>query len=85
MGFKYNIRMCNQVGIFECDYYNNETNEGHIFVKLQNEGNQKVNFKAGDRIVQGIFSKYLITDNDNATGIRKGGIGSTDRKSDNNE
>ena len=85
MGFKYNIRMCNQVGIFECDYYNNETNEGHIFVKLQNEGNKKVNFKVGDRIVQGIFSKYLITDNDNATGIRKGGIGSTDRKSDNNE
>ena len=27
MGFKYNVRMCNQVGIFESDYYNNETNK----------------------------------------------------------
>jgi len=24
MGFKYNVRMCNQVGIIETDYYNNE-------------------------------------------------------------
>ena len=77
MGFKYNIRLCNQVGIFECDYYNNEQNEGHIFVKIQNEGNKDVEFHAGDRIVQGIFSKYLIIDNDNASGIRIGGIGST--------
>lgn len=23
MGFKYNVRMCNQVGILENDYYNN--------------------------------------------------------------
>lgn len=29
MGFKYNVRMCNQIGIFESDYYNNSTNEGH--------------------------------------------------------
>lgn len=29
-GFKYNVRLCNQVGIIESDYYNNETNEGHL-------------------------------------------------------
>ena len=28
MGFKYNIRMCNQVGIIDADYYNNSDNEG---------------------------------------------------------
>lgn len=82
MGFKYNIRMCNQVGIFECDYYNNESNEGHIFVKLQNEGKKDVSFKSGERIVQGIFSKYLIVDDDNASGKRTGGIGSTNERNE---
>jgi len=82
MGFKHNIRLCNQVGIVESDYYNNEGNEGHLFVKIQNEGDKSVKFSAGDRIVQGIFSKYLVTDDDNVTNVRKSGIGSTDRKDD---
>ena len=38
MGFKYNIRLCNQVGVIDADYYNNESNEGHMYVALQNEG-----------------------------------------------
>ena len=37
-GFKYNMRMCNQVGVIDKDYYNNQKNEGHIFIKLYNEG-----------------------------------------------
>lgn len=77
IGFKYNVRMCNQVGIIDSDYYNNEDNEGHIFVKLQNEGNETVFFKEKDRIVQGIFTKYLISDNDKVKINRKGGTGST--------
>ena len=36
-GFKYNVRMCNQVGVIDSDYYNNSDNEGHIFIKLQNK------------------------------------------------
>ena len=40
MGCKYNIRMCNQVGIVDADYYNNVSNEGHIFVFLQKIGSQ---------------------------------------------
>ena len=27
MGFKYNVRLCNQVGIVDSDYYNNPDNE----------------------------------------------------------
>ena len=27
-GFKYNVRLVNQIGIFESDYYNNPSNEG---------------------------------------------------------
>ena len=63
-GFKYNIRLVNQVGVVDADYYNNENNEGHIFAKVQNESNEVLHFKAGDALVQGIFMKYLTTDDD---------------------
>lgn len=64
MGFKYNIRLCNQVGIIDSDYYNNKDNEGHIWIKIQNEGDKEVSFNKGEAIVQGIFLKYLITESD---------------------
>lgn len=64
MGFKYNIRLCNQVGIIDKDYYNNLNNEGHIFLKIQNEGKNKVEIKKGESICQGIFMKYLKVDNE---------------------
>ena len=84
LGFKWDIRMCNQVGIIDADYYGNSENEGHIFVCLKNEGNGAVTINKGDRFVQGIFTPYLITDDDTATGIREGGIGSTNGGDDNN-
>lgn len=85
LGFKWNIRMCNQVGIIDADYYNNSENEGHIFVCLMNEGDKVLEIKKGDRIVQGVFMPFLITDNDKTTDIRMGGIGSTNKGDDNNE
>lgn len=78
MGFKYNIRMCNQTGIIDSDYYNNPSNEGHIFIKIQNEGKDEFIIKKGDRICQGIFIKYLTIDNEEKIdNERTGGIGST--------
>lgn len=77
LGFKYNIRLKNQVGVIDSDYYNNPQNEGHIMVALKNESDKDVVINKGDRIVQGIFMNYLITDLDNANGKRNGGIGST--------
>ena len=71
-GFKYNIRLVNQVGIIDADYYNNKDNEGHIFVKVQNEGAQKVEFKAGEAIVQGIFCKYLPIKSDHVLNLERG-------------
>ena len=85
MGFKYNIRMCNQIGVFESDYYNNPTNEGHAWICLQNEGDKDFIVKKGDAICQGIFTKFLtVDDEDEITNERKGGIGSTN-KEENNE
>ena len=79
MGFKYNVRLCNQVGIVDSDYYNNPDNEGHIFVALKNEGDKVFKVEKGDRYAQGIFQKYLLTDDDDADGERTGGFGSTNK------
>lgn len=70
-GFKYNIRLVNQVGIIDADYYNNRDNEGHIFIKLQNEGDKTVSFKKGDHLAQGIFLKYLLTDSDDNNNVER--------------
>ena len=83
MGFKYNVRMCNQVGIIDSDYYNNIDNEGHIWVKLQNHGDVDYVIKKGDAFAQGIIMKYMVCDDDNSFGERIGGIGSTDRREEN--
>ena len=36
-----------------------------------------ITIKKGDSIGQGYFQKFLIADDDNASGIRRGGFGST--------
>lgn len=77
-GFKYNIRLCNQVGIIDSDYYNNPDNEGHMWIKLQNHGDKDYIVKTKDAICQGIFTKFLVVDDeDEPTNVRKSGIGST--------
>ena len=79
MGFKYNVRMTNQVGIIESDY-NNIDNEGHMFVSLQNEGDRDFVVKKGEGYAQGIFTKFLICDDDITTNERQGGLGSTNKE-----
>ena len=71
MGFKYNIRLCNQVGVIDADYYNNKDNEGHIWIRIQNEGDNTVKLNKGDAIVQGIFLKYLTTQSDSTLEIER--------------
>ena len=80
MGFKYNVRMCNQVGVIDSDYYNNPDNEGHMFIKLENHGDRDYEVHVGDKICQGIFSKYLTVDNEEEIeNVRTSGTGSTGR------
>ena len=64
MGFKYNVRLCNQVGVIDADYYNNPDNEGHLWIRVQNEGTAPVTINKGDAIAQGIFTSYLTTTDD---------------------
>ena len=64
-GFKYNVRLINQIGVVDKDYYNNPTNEGHIWIGLKNEGIKDYVVNKGEGIAQGMFIKYLLTENDN--------------------
>lgn len=76
---KKNIMLSNTQAWIESDYYNNKNNEGEIGLFFYNYGNEKWEVKQGDRIAQGMFIKYLTTDDDNAEGVRVGGWGSTSK------
>ena len=76
LGFKYQVRLANTVGIIDADYYN-ALNEGHIIVALVNGGTNEVTIKKGDRIVQGIFYKFYTAEEEEVTTVRTGGFGSS--------
>lgn len=76
---KYWLILANSVGIIDSDYYNNPDNEGEIFLQLINLSPYNIQLRKGDVIGQGIIKKYEITDDDNATGDRLGGFGSTSK------
>lgn len=78
MGFKYHFRVSNTVGIIDSDYYYSD-NEGHIFIKVRNEGDETVHLNRGNAFVQGVFVEYGITIDDKSTDVRNGGFGSTER------
>lgn len=78
LGIKYGIRLVNQVGIIDSDYYNNQENEGHILIALENTSKETIMFNIGDRIAQGVFINYLLSDKEKKPKLeRLGGIGST--------
>lgn len=74
---KKGLVLINSVGVIDGDYYGNPNNEGHIFAQMQNITNKKMSLEVGDRIVQAVFAPYLVADDDQATGTRTGGFGST--------
>lgn len=77
---KKGLVMSNSIGIIESDYYMNETNYGHLQLTYYNLSFKDVVIKKGEPAGQAYFQKFLIADNDNATGIRKGGFGSTSKE-----
>ena len=79
-GPKKGFLMANSIGLIDSDYYNNEDNEGHFYFSYFNCSDHDIEVKKGDIIGQVVFIKYLTTDGDNASGKRKGGFGSTDKK-----
>lgn len=79
IGIKKGLRLANITGIIDSDYYSNIDNDGNIGICLFNDTNYEVTIVEGERIAQGIFTKYLISDNCNTEDERQGGIGSTNK------
>lgn len=79
VAFKRGVRMLNSIGVIDADFVDNPDNEGEISLGLLSHNDDIVHIQKGERIAQGVFHKFLITDDDNAEGQRVGGIGSTDK------
>ena len=76
---KKGLILANSVGVVDKDYYGNPDNDGHIMFAFFNIKDEDITIKKGEAIGQGVFSKYLVTDDDVALGDRLGGFGSTDK------
>ena len=76
---KKGLILANSIGVIDSDYYGNPDNDGHIMFAFYNIKDEDINIKKGEAIGQGIFQKFLITDNDVTTGKRTGGFGSTSK------
>ena len=78
LGFKHYSRLGNCTGIIDGDFYYSD-NEGDIHVNIRSDipNNPPVHIEAGKAVCQAIFIPYAVTDDDNATGTRNGGFGST--------
>lgn len=64
MGTKKGVVPRNCVGIIDASYAGNESNDGNIGICLHNFGSEEVVIEVGDRIAQGVFTRYLICDDD---------------------
>lgn len=79
LGIKRQLMLATGASVIDADYYNNPDNEGEIMIVLFNYGTETQHIEAGERVMQGIFTKYYLADNDNATDQRTGGTGSTNK------
>lgn len=71
------LMLANGVAVIDADYADNPENEGHILVALYNRTDRPVRIARGERIAQGIFHRFGVTDDDRPGGARAGGFGST--------
>lgn len=73
--------LANGVGIIDSDYYNNPSNEGHIYFQIINLFPQDIILRKGDKIGQGVFLDYGTVEEDATfewtNTKRLGGFGST--------
>ena len=81
LGNRNRLQLNTAVSIIDSDYFYSD-NEGHIIACLIHDSrdpNAILNLPAGKGYFQGVFIKYGITKSDNASGIRNGGLGSTNQ------
>ena len=84
-GFIINVRssqggkvmLANTSGWIDSDYYDNKGTGGNIGVFLKNISDEPYVIKKGDRVAQGMFINFLLSDNGNTDKERTGGFGSS--------
>lgn len=76
---KRKMVLANGIGVIDADYYCNPSNDGEFMFAYYNMGEEDLVIKKGEVIGQVIFLKYFVVDNDEATGERTDGFGSTDK------
>lgn len=79
LGFKYRLQLDNTIGIIDADY-TDSANEGHIWLKITNDGNKIMEVAKGEGFAQGIIIPYCVTVDDAVEAVRDGGFGSTTKK-----
>ena len=72
LAIKRGLILQNTTGIIDSDFFPHE-----IKVALRNTTDTPVKLLKNERCAQGIFLKYLVSDNGNLDNTRDGGIGST--------
>ena len=74
---KLGLILANGVGVVDSDYFENPGNDGHIMFAFFNFWPKDILIMKGQRIGQGVFEKFLLTEDDAAEAERVGGFGST--------
>lgn len=74
LAIKKGLILQNTTGIIDSDFFPLE-----IKIALKNTTNEPVTLLKNERSAQGIFIKYLVSDNGNLDKTRDGGIGSTNK------
>ena len=78
MGGKF--MLANSQGWIDSDYFSNESNDGNIGVFLKNISDRTLTISKGERVAQGAFFNFLVSDNGNSDDERVGGWGSTNKE-----
>lgn len=80
---KLGLVLANGVGVVDSDYFENESNDGEIMFSFINITDKPVTLKVGDKLGQGVFSKFLRPENAVVGDTeRAGGFGSTNSQED---
>lgn len=77
---KLGLVLANGVGVIDSDYYSNPSNDGEIMFAFYNVNATDITLKVGDKLGQGVFSKFLrpTVGAEVSNNSRVGGFGSTD-------
>lgn len=79
---KLGLLLANGVGVVDADYFENPDNDGEIMFAFLNILPWSIKLKAGDKLGQGVFAKFLrpVDGFTVKTDKRVGGFGSTDKE-----